>query len=115
MKDLGIKEFNYHSNTYTRRDKSYTVTDLIEASKDCEVFDLVLKGVDLGVCPWGEIDIKDIAEHIIRVNKADMQYPVILDDTGYICDGWHRVVKAIVNGDKSIKAVRLTVMPEPVK
>ena len=112
MNELGIDKFSYPDSTYTRFDRKYRVAELIEAAKDLEPFDLLIKGIDLGVKPWGEQDIKDIAWHMIRINDADMSHPIILDDTGYVCDGWHRVVKAIVEGRKTIKAVRLTVMPD---
>jgi hypothetical protein len=114
MNELGLEKFNYSTNKYTRNGKVYNATDIIEVSKNLEPFDLLIKGIDLGVCTWGEIDIKDFAEHMIRVNDSNLDYPIILDDTGFICDGWHRVVKAIIKGDSTIKAVRLTVMPEPI-
>ena len=112
--ELGIEKFSYLQNTYERRGVTYTVTSLIEASKGLDVFDVPIKSIDIGVCPWGEVDIKSSAYHFIRTNEASLDYPIILDDTGYICDGWHRVVKAIIEGRKTIKAVRLTVMPEGV-
>ena len=115
MNELGLEKFNYSTNKFTRKGRTYLVTDLIEMSKTFEPFDLLIKGIDLDVLPWGEINMKDISEHFIRIEKADMKYPVILDDTGFICDGWHRIVKAICRGDKTIKAVRLTVMPDPVR
>lgn len=39
--------------------------------------------------------------------------PIILDDLGYITDGWHRVAKAILEGKETIKAVRIQNMPAP--
>jgi len=114
MKELGISHFNYNSNTFTQGERIYKVTDLIKVAEKYDTFDLPLMGIDLGVHPWGEIDIKDFAYHMKRINEADMQYPIILDDTGYICDGWHRLVKAIMNNQNTIKAIRLTVMPEPI-
>lgn len=112
MKELGIQDYNYHSNTYTRKDRSYSVIDLIEASKSLPLFDLPIKGLDISVNPWGAPSIKYYAWHMQRVSDANLKYPIILDDEGYICDGWHRVVKAIIKGDETIKAVRLTVMPD---
>ena len=49
------------------------------------------------------------------MNQADLKYPIILDDTGFICDGWHRLLKSIVEGKDTIKAIRLKVMPDPVE
>ena len=55
-----------------------------------------------------------MAYHIRRMNKADLQYPIILDDTGYICDGWHRLLKSIIGGKETIMAIRLPLMPESI-
>jgi hypothetical protein len=114
MNKIGISEFHYSQNTYTRAGKSYQVTDLIELAKNIDPFDMPIAGIDIGVQVWGYMDIKGFCYHVLRMNKADHSFPVILDDTGYICDGWHRLAKAIIEGKETIKAIRLTVMPEPI-
>ena len=55
----------------------------------------------------------DLAYHAKRVVEADLQHPVILGPCGGIIDGFHRVVKALVFGQKFVYAVRLEEMPEP--
>jgi disulfide oxidoreductase YuzD len=114
MDKLGINEFEFKQNSYTRNDRTYTVSDLVELSKKHEPFELPIAGIDIGLSPWGELTIKSMAYHINRMNKADLKYPIILDDTGYICDGWHRLLKSIVESKETIKAIRLPLMPEPV-
>ena len=114
MDKYGINGFDYHDNNYVRYDKSYMVTDLIELSKQYDVFDMPLVGIDIGIKPWGDMTIKDLVYHVRRIGVADMSFPIILDDTGFVCDGWHRIAKALMNGDDTIKAVRLLVMPDPV-
>lgn len=106
--------FEGTNGCFTVDDKSYSVKDLIELSKTLPVFDMPLQGVDISRMPWNINNIKDFCHHHKRVTDTDMSYPVILDSTGYICDGWHRVAKAIINGQDTIKAVRLMVMPEPI-
>lgn len=113
MKPLKISEFHLKEGNFKRNNKSYRVIDLIEAAKDLDVFELPLCGVDIGVSPWGSQDIKSFVYHMKRVNDSNLDYPVILDDEGYICDGWHRVTKAILEGEVTIKVKRLIVMPEP--
>jgi len=110
---LGIKDYDVIENSYTVNDFTYSVLDLIELSKKYEPFDLPLKGIDIAVKPWGDIDIKRFAYHMLRVEKADLNFPIILDECGYICDGWHRLIKAIIKGDEFIKAIRLPIMPQP--
>ena len=114
MNYLGIDDFHYRENTYGRDGYRYRVTDLIEMAKKHEPFDLPITGIDIGVNPWGDMTIQSFCYHVQRINNCDFKFPVILDSSGYICDGWHRLAKAIIEGKKSIKAVRLTVMPEPI-
>ncbi len=113
MKPVKIDEFSIHDCNFEVGGLKYKVLDLIEISKDIEPFDLPLQGIDLSVRPWGEnMTIDSYIYHASRMNKADMKYPIILDNKGYICDGWHRVTKAIIEGRTIIKAVRLTIMPD---
>ncbi|MFA0814017.1 hypothetical protein [Microbulbifer epialgicus] len=111
---LKISEFHVFKNYYHDGKKSYRVEDLIELAKDQEAFDLPLAGIPIGDNPWDGSTIKSFVYHVTRVNNADLSYPIILDVEGHIADGWHRVCKAILEGRKYIKAVRLTVMPDPI-
>jgi ribose 5-phosphate isomerase len=114
MDYLGIDEFHFRENIYTRNEKSYRVVDIIEIAKKYQSFEIPVEAIDIGVNPWGDQSIKSFCYHVRRMTDADMDEPIILDDTGYLCDGWHRLAKAIINGQKFIKAVRLTVMPESI-
>lgn len=111
---IKLEPFNISAHTYQWDNKCYRVEDIIELSKSLESFDLPIAGIDLSRCPWGEVNLKSFAHHYIRVEEADLKYPIILDVEGFICDGWHRLCKAIVTNKKTIKAVRLEIMPEPV-
>ena len=114
-----IKETKLSENTYCinvdKYQHSWDVTNLIQycKEKEYEVFDLPLVGIDISIKVWDVNSIQSFISHSKRVKDVDMSKPIILDDTGFICDGWHRVIKAIVNGDKIIKAIRIEEMPEP--
>jgi len=107
-----LEDFSLGSHIFVYGDKAYKAEDLFEIAKGVKAFDLPLAGVNLSSTPWGEQNIKSICHHMKRVNEADMSYPVILDDEGYICDGWHRVCKAVLEGRETIKAIRLEIMPD---
>ncbi len=109
---MNISEFSIRENFYKRDEYTYRVVDLIEASKDIKPFKMPLESIWIGGKPWGSVTTKKFAYHMKRVQEADLKHPIILDDEGYICDGWHRVVKAILNGDEFIMAKRLIVMPD---
>lgn len=93
----------------------WSIPLLIECSKDLPVFDYCLASADLsnGV-DFGE-NMLDYAAHIRRVAKADLSYPIILHPDGAVLDGRHRLLKALVVGRDSIKAVRFTfeALPSP--
>ena len=63
---------------------------------------------------WGEkMTCRHVAEHARFINEADLGYPVILSSDGRIMDGMHRVLKALLQGDSHIPAVRFSTDPEP--
>jgi len=49
---------------------------------------------------------RSIAKHMKLVQETDLKYPIILSKTGRIMDGMHRVIKALLLGHKTIKAVQ---------
>lgn len=50
-----------------------------------------------------------------RVIKADLTYPIIINDIYGILDGCHRTVKAMMLGQTTIMAKRLNDLPDPIK
>ena len=65
---------------------------------------------------WNMSKLKDIAYEIALIKKADLSYPIILDTSGKVLDGCHRIVKAYLGGVYKIKAVILDVdndLPKP--
>ena len=54
-----------------------------------------------------------IAEHMQLVQDCDLRFPIILDSSGRIFDGMHRVVKAHLQGLEVVSAVRFSDDPEP--
>ncbi len=47
------------------------------------------------------------------VQETDLKYPIILSNTGRVMDGMHRVIKAILLGQETIKAVQFKEDVEP--
>lgn len=105
------QDLNHHY--FDVGNKKFKVADLIESSKGLEIFDLPIDGIDLYAEPWEHTSkMGDFADHLIRIKKSDLSKPIIINDYGYICDGWHRLMKAIMKNQKTIKAVRLIHMPK---
>jgi len=107
-----IEDFNIRESNFCAGETEYRVVDLHELAKDLPTFKMPLEGINLNERPWGEPNINSFCYHIKRIENCNFDYPIILTPTGYICDGWHRVVKAIIEGRETITAVRLLVMPD---
>lgn len=56
---------------------------------------------------------REVAEHARRINAADLNYPVILSANGALMDGGHRIAKAHLLGERTIRARRFTIDPDP--
>jgi len=54
-----------------------------------------------------------VAEHAKLIHQRSLDYPIIIDPDGRVMDGMHRVCRALIEGRKTIKAVKLATMPEP--
>lgn len=93
----------------------YSVSRLIDIAKGLKPFDLPLIALDLSLVIWVGSNIDQLATHVKAINAADLKYPIILDWYGAIADGRHRIIKALVKGHKTIKAVRLTEVIRPCK
>ncbi|MCH9653378.1 MAG: chromosome partitioning protein ParB [Planctomycetes bacterium] len=89
-----------------------------EATKDLPVINVEiesLKHLD-AVCWFDDgfkATLRNVVEHFVRMESADIDYPIILDPNGQIFDGAHRVAKAMANGQSTIKAVLMNEVPPP--
>ena len=110
---LEVRKLHLSENIFTSYGNSYDVPTLIQFAKEKEYkeFDMPLSGIHIGVEPFKIDDFARFLYHIKRVDNVSLEYPILLDDQGYICDGWHRVAKAFLEGRPTIKAIRLLEMP----
>lgn len=113
---VGLQKMNLSDNVFVNENGQYwTVPNLIQycREKKYQVFKLPLAGVNIESLPWKVRTLDDFLWHSKRIKDADLKYPVLLDNYGKICDGYHRVCKAILEGCSEIDAIRIDVMPEP--
>lgn len=100
--------------TYSRSDGTtvyaWNVTTLLRASENIEVVDWEIPKDFLDDWYWEEEGIHD---HLTRCLDADLQYPIIVDDRGFVLDGCHRTIKALSLGRSTMKAKILHCLPEP--
>lgn len=91
----------------------WSVARLIHLSRDLPVFDAPLN--TLNVWKKYNVTMREMVMHCKAITDADLSYPIILDEDGEIMDGRHRVMKALLLGHKSVKAVRFEINPSPCK
>jgi len=109
----------YHSKIVEGRRLIWDVDNLIVKSKNLTVIEIELSGIkELGQNYWyqGESDnptCKSIAKHMKLAQECDLNFPIILASDGSVMDGMHRVCKAYLNGQESIKAVKFEATPKP--
>lgn len=93
----------------------YSVAKLLDDAKDLPVFDCPLAALDLTGEVWEGSNMFHLAWHVKKVMRANLDIPILLDWNGCIADGRHRVIKAIAQGKRTIKAKRMTWKPEPCR
>ena len=99
-------------NTYSADGKVWTVTNLIARAKDLEPFDLPLAAIYSGTEVWTPVgSAYGIAHHVRRALDVNTSFPIIMCQQGFIMDGWHRVLRALIDGKTTIKAVRFAETP----
>lgn len=107
-----IEGINITDNDYVNHGKRWNALKLIEHSKQFPVFDFPLAGFDLTRKAWDISDVDDFIYHAKRCMDTSLEHPLIFDKWGVLADGWHRIVKAILLGRTTIKAIRLESMPQ---
>lgn len=90
---------------------SWSVARLFELSRDFPVMEIPLD--HLNVFAKYDLTLREMVMHFKAVKNADLKKPIILDEDGEIMDGRHRIMKALLIGAKTIKAVRFDENPRP--
>lgn len=99
------------NDTFTDGKKVWKVLRLTQLAKKLKTFRIPLKHLNIyNLHPRLESTM-DFVDNVKRVVDADLNYPIILDEEGYIMDGRHRVAKCLMLGKKTIKAVRFKDTP----
>ena len=112
---MKIEPFATPSEQTARLGKcQWSVSRLIELSKDLPIMEVPLNHL----CVYNKYDnlrLRDMVTHMKAVLNADLSYPIILDEDGEIMDGRHRIMKAMLEGIETIKAVRFDANPTACK
>lgn len=113
---LRLRESEPMQDFYKDREGNrWSVARLIDDTKHLEAFDAPLAAISLSSQPWDGENMVWLAYHVRKCMDADLSHPILLDWNGDIADGRHRVLRALADGKRTIKARRMTWRPEPCR
>ena len=96
---------------------AWDVHRLVELSKDLPVRSVRVADItDVDTNYWFATDavtVRGVVEHMSLVIEVDPSFPIILAASGRVMDGMHRVARALLHGETTIRAVQFDVDPEP--
>lgn len=111
------KQYHFWPGEHGGRD-AWDVDRLIEWSAGLPVTEIPIESIDeIDSVYWFDDDgerptVRRIVDHIRLVEAVDPAYPIILGHDGRVMDGMHRIVRAMLDGRTTIRAVRF---PEPLE
>lgn len=56
---------------------------------------------------------RNIIEHLQLIEACELSHPIILDQSGRVMDGMHRICKAVIEAVDQVPAVQFATDPEP--
>ena len=108
------KKINYKyldNQYYDDGNKRWSVSRLVFLAQDLKPFTIPMKALNVyNIYPKAK-STPDFIKRINRVLDADLSFPIILDEEGYVMDGRNRICKALLENKKTIKAVRFKKNP----
>ena len=90
----------------------WSVSRLFELARDLPVMDVPLNHLSVYYI-YEKLTLREMVMHMKAVNDADLEKPIILDEDGELMDGRHRLMKSMLTGAETIKAVRFDDNPTP--
>lgn len=104
---------NDEKHTYETGKKVWNISRLIKITENFKIQTMSMSALNTYGLTLNIVDLKSAAVSFKRVLDADLSYPIILDDEGYVMDGRHRIAKSLFREVKEIKFVRFDLTPDP--
>lgn len=112
--------FDQHTHSITKNGKRYVwkVKRLWRLAQDLPRFKYQVSSFDkfeddIWFGGYKTPSIKNVLNHMERINKADLDYPIILSEEGLVMDGVHRILRAHLEGLEWLQAVQFEQNPKP--
>ena len=114
--DIIAEPCSFEESGFDDGENYWSATSLYEqAEKEkAHPYRLKLRDVDLTRMVWrtDSVRVGDYAYHARRAMNTDLDIPIIVGPLGGIMDGYHRVMRAVIEGRDYIMAMRLVELPE---
>lgn len=92
----------------------WSVPRLFELARNLPVMDVRIDHMSV-YFTYEKLTLRELVGHMKAVEAANLDFPIILDEDGCLMDGRHRLMKAMMLGHETIKAVRFDENPGPCK
>lgn len=99
------------TQVFSDGNRRWRITRLIKLAEELKPFKIPMKHFNFANLKPNIHTMQHFVENVRAVNDADLSFPIILDEEGFVMDGRHRVAKAILTGEKYILAVRFKETP----
>lgn len=115
--DTGRVRKQYHFWPGEKGLDAWDADRLIGLSASFRVEDVALAAIwEVDTVYWfddrEQPSVRKVIEHIRLIQDVDMTHPIILGPDDRVMDGMHRVAKALLERQETIRAVRFDVLPE---
>ena len=102
-------------NEYIRGKKHYSIKSLYNLAELCHLvpFDMPIDAINTNENPFEINSIKDFVRYA-GIANGRVDNPIILDIDGQLAYGGMIIASAMLRFRKTVKAYRLTSMPEPI-
>lgn len=93
-------------------DSTWSVARLSQLARTLPVMRVPLDHLNVYYM-YDALTLRELVMHMQAAERADLNCPIILDEDNNVMDGRHRIMKALLLGEQTIKAVRFDENPEP--
>jgi hypothetical protein len=108
----------YHFRASARGYRAWDVDRLVKLAENLPVIKVPLTEIaEVDEPYWfdgkSRVSCREIAEHALLIDRADLSFPIIMSSDRRVMDGMHRVLKALNEGRSMIDALIFVSDPEP--
>ena len=108
----------YHFQPSTNGFYAWDVDKLVELSKNLPIIEIKLATIkELEQNYWYQDSTEptciSLVEHMKLINEVSLEFPIIMSAENFVMDGMHRVCKAVMKNQRTIKVVKFMKTPAP--